>query len=461
MSEHNTPTIKNKDERLSPISFDSRRSVFDHDGSLRTRLAEVWEVVSDRVNDHVEAAAGVLLKVPALKKIITPDVEKVMNAKGVERVIYKFTQPLDQAWVDKMCNISILSQRIGTPHHVAVGTVHAGAHVFRDIAMDRLYNDPVKMKRVVQTISQLEAFEIELIVAMMAHLDARDEQLRLAKHSEEFEHKVIATVTHISASSAQLRAQAEMASDESRDMLKRSIDVASATTQSTVVMRETARLAAQLSNVIDGTYNGIGRAAKDAATAADQSETTMNTVTALAQNAKEIESVLSLIKNIAGQTNLLALNATIEAARAGEAGRGFSVVAQEVKSLAGQVAKATDQITRQIAAVQIGSEKAVIATRSVGEQVAHIHGSAAEMQSAISSQMSSVMAISTAVEETTSSADDIALNINNVRAAAERMASTMVGINGGTVAVDTMLAKLRADLDLFRQALSGSARVAA
>jgi methyl-accepting chemotaxis protein len=469
MSEHNTPYAKNmmhkdishKDDRLSPISFETRRSIFDYDGTLQAKLAEVWEVVNDRVNDHVAAAAQVLLKVPALKKIITPDLEKVMNAKGVERVIYKFTQPLNQSWVDKMCNISVLSQKIGTPNHVAVGTVHAGAQVFRDIAMDRLASDPIKMKRVVQTISQLEAFEIELVVAMMSHLDARDEQSRLARHSEEFEHKVIATVTEIATSSAQLRAQAETASDESRDMLKRSTDVASATSQSTAVMRETARLTAQLSRVIDGTYNGIGRAAKDAANAADQSETTMNTVTTLAQNAKEIESVLSLIKNIAGQTNLLALNATIEAARAGEAGRGFSVVAQEVKSLAGQVAKATDEITRQIAAVQIGSEKAVIATRSVGERVAHIHGSASEMQSAISSQMSSVVAISTAVEETTSSADDIAVNINSVRAAAERMASTMAGINSGTVSVDTMLAKLRTDLDLFRQTLKGSASVAA
>jgi methyl-accepting chemotaxis protein len=225
----------------------------------------------------------------------------------------------------------------------------------------------------------------------------------------------------------------------------------------TVTMREAAKLTAYLSSVIDHTHEDIGVATKNAANAAEQSDATMKTVLKLAQNANEIESVLSLIKNIAGQTNLLALNATIEAARAGDAGRGFSVVAQEVKWLAGQVAKATDDIARQIATVQMTSEQVVEATRSVSERVVLIHSSASNMQSTMSDQKNSITAINTAVEETASCADNIAMNIDSVRAASQHMVNKMTEMSSGTVAMDMMLAKLHTDIDMFREALKAAA----
>jgi methyl-accepting chemotaxis protein len=446
-----------EDTRLAHISLDDRLVLFDPDGRFSASLNEVWSVIKDNVQEQVEAAAQMLLHHPAFKAVLSAQPLQAMLKRGIERTAYKYTHPLNQEWVSELVEIGTLCRKYNAPRHIAVATVHAGSSVFRRAAMDRLKHDPAKMKRVIQTISQLEVFEIELITTKMSQLDAQDELSRLAHHSEDFEQKVMATVSMIAASSAQLRAEAEAAADESRDMLKRSTDVASATGQSTIAMREAAKLAAQLTTVIDMTHEDIGRAATDAADAAEQSETTMNTVTTLAHSAKEIASVLSLIKNIAGQTNLLALNATIEAARAGDAGRGFSVVAQEVKLLAGQVAKATDEIARQINTIQIISEKAVAATRSVVDRVVQIHGSASQMQSTISGQKNSVFAINSAVEETAYSADDIAVNIENMRAASERMAGKMADINSGTVSVDNMLAKLRNDIDIFRVALNVAA----
>jgi methyl-accepting chemotaxis protein len=115
-------------------------------------------------------------------------------------------------------------------------------------------------------------------------------------------------------------------------------------------------------------------------------ETTTATIRSLSQAVDKIGSVVGLISDIAGQTNLLALNATIEAARAGEAGRGFSVVASEVKSLATQTAKATEEIGRQIALIQESTRRAVEGIEGTGKTIAGIAGIAEEVANAVDQQ---------------------------------------------------------------------------
>src|SRR5690606_3955923 len=109
-------------------------------------------------------------------------------------------------------------------------------------------------------------------------------------------------------------------------------------------------------------------------------------VQGLADAAQRIGEVVQLITDIASQTNLLALNATIEAARAGEAGKGFAVVASEVKNLANETAKATDEITGQIAGIQQATKAAVEAIRSIGQTISQINEIATTIASAVEEQ---------------------------------------------------------------------------
>ncbi|SDA17995.1 methyl-accepting chemotaxis protein [Methylobacterium sp. UNC378MF] len=139
-----------------------------------------------------------------------------------------------------------------------------------------------------------------------------------------------------------------------------------------------------------------------AESAVEAARRTRTSVQALARSADGIGQVVSLISTIAGQTNLLALNATIEAARAGEAGRGFAVVATEVKDLATQTAKATEEIAGQIAAMRAATHEAVVAIEEIGGTIEQVHGIALGVAAAVEEQQLATQEIARSVSEAAS-----------------------------------------------------------
>ena len=140
-------------------------------------------------------------------------------------------------------------------------------------------------------------------------------------------------------------------------------------------------------------------------------------VRALAEGAQQIGEVVSLISSIAGQTNLLALNATIEAARAGEAGRGFAVVAGEVKGLAAQTARATDDISKQIGRIQGATQEAVSAIGGIAATIDEVSRIAA--------------AIAEAVEQQGVATREIARNVQEAAQGARMVSETIVDVSSG------------------------------
>jgi methyl-accepting chemotaxis protein len=200
----------------------------------------------------------------------------------------------------------------------------------------------------------------------------------------------------------------------------------------------------------------VAEAARAAQDAVERAHATGATVQGLAESANQIGDVVRLITDIARQTNLLALNATIEAARAGDAGKGFAVVASEVKTLASQTARATEQISAQISAIQAASGDAVGAVQEVANAIQRVSGVASAIAAAVEEQDAVTRDISASVQSVAKQNDEAARAMREVSDVAEgaRTSSGTVKVAAETVAdvtgrlgeqVDGFLTGMRTD----------------
>jgi len=213
------------------------------------------------------------------------------------------------------------------------------------------------------------------------------------------------TSQQISANSEETSAQAKVVSDSAQQVSQNLQTVATGAEEMGSSIREIAKNATE--------------AARVATSAVKVAETTTTTVSKLGESSNEIGQVIKVITSIAQQTNLLALNATIEAARAGEAGKGFAVVANEVKELAKETAKATEDISRKIEAIQTDTKAAVEAIASISEVINQVNGISTTIATAVEEQNATTNEMSRNVSEAAHSSGEITSNINGVAQAAE------------------------------------------
>ena len=243
--------------------------------------------------------------------------------------------------------------------------------------------------------------------------------------------ELTATSKSMSANAEETSAQASVVSAASEQVSRNVVTVATGTDEMSASIREIAANAAEASKV--------------ASHAVSVAESTNGTVAKLGVSSAEIGKVVKVITSIAQQTNLLALNATIEAARAGEAGKGFAVVANEVKELAKETAKATEDISQKIDAIQTDTRSAVAAIREISNIIDRISGIQTTIASAVEEQTATTNEMGRNVSEAAKGSAEIAQNITGV---AEAAVATSQGAEDSALAA-AELTRMAADLQVL------------
>jgi methyl-accepting chemotaxis protein len=230
-----------------------------------------------------------------------------------------------------------------------------------------------------------------------------------------FETKVSSLTQGLSSAATEMEATAQSMTSIAGQTNSQSMTVASAAQQTSANVQTVAAATEELSISIQEITTQVSHSSKIAHSAVEDARRTNVMVQTLATTAEKIGGVIALINNIAGQTNLLALNATIEAARAGEAGRGFAVVASEVKELAGQTAKATEEIGAQINEVQNATRQAVEAIQGIGKTISTISDISTGIAAAMEEQGAATREIARNVQEAARGTEAVTGNIADVK----------------------------------------------
>ncbi len=264
----------------------------------------------------------------------------------------------------------------------------------------------------------------------------------------------------VSTASEQLSSTSQQITANSEETSAQAKVVSDSTAQVTQNLQTVATGAEEMGSSIKEIAKNASEAAKIATSAVRIAETATGTVSKLGDSSTEIGQVIKVITSIAQQTNLLALNATIEAARAGEAGKGFAVVANEVKELAKETAKATEDISRKIEAIQTDTHAAITAIASISDVINQVNGISNTIATAVEEQNATTNEMSRNLGEAARGSGEITFNIAGVAQAAE---STSRGANDTQKAAQQLVqtaAELRRLVEQFKLNSSGPLLVA-
>ncbi|WP_207455293.1 globin-coupled sensor protein [Azospirillum sp. SYSU D00513] len=430
MVDRSAADMTNKRLSVFQVSEADLQLLARHRDFAEKRLPALIESWHERFSDWPEIQAT--LRIPSV------------HAVRVRHWVLAASGKLDDAFLESANRLARAFYEHGVPAY-AVSICHSIVMrgVIEELQLDaparglfgrREAEEKAALRR---ALSKVVWLDLELLLETYATAEAESKRKIAHRIAEDLEGSIKSVIQNTASATSQMQGNAQRMTQIAETTSRQSEEVSGAAAQASMNVQTVAAAAEQLTASISEIARNVSQSSQIASSAVVEAERTNATVSGLVEAAKRIDEVVSLIHNIASQTNLLALNATIEAARAGEAGKGFAVVASEVKNLANQTAKATEEISSQIAAMQQAARDSAQAIGSVGNTITRINAI--------------VTNVAAAVEEQAASTEEIARNVQEAATGTERVNRTIGDVTQGATETGAIAEEVLQAADLLRK----------
>jgi methyl-accepting chemotaxis protein len=457
--------VKKAEESLKHALTASNEASFDQ--RLTSIGAEIpkYRALADKLMDTTVQRNQAVAEAGRLRRVLMDQIDEVTKSQKADQARLK-QQAADSFDTARLLGWSGLALALVIGAFCAFGLTRtiAGAVQAMTKAMQALAQGDTKaeipargrgdeigsMAAAVQVFKDNAIERIRLEAQQAAEIEAKEKRTRAIEQLiGDFDGQMASILRTVSSAATELDSTAQSMAATAEETSRQATASAGAAEQTSANVQTVASAAEQMTGSLLEISRQVSRSTGIANDAVNQAGQTDATVQGLAQAAQKINDVVELISTIAGQTNLLALNATIEAARAGEHGKGFAVVASEVKNLASQTAKATQDITAQIASIQEETNGAVTAIRGIGGTIRQMNEITTTIAAAVEEQNAATAEISRNVAQAAAGTQEVSLNVGQVMEASAQTGSAATQVLGAAGELSQQAEMLRAEVERF------------
>jgi len=382
--------------------------------ATRAALREFWPVVEQEMPRILDGFHKHVAAEPQIAKLVgaaTTEIKKAQTAHWARVFAARFDEP----YVEGIRALALQRSKLGLEPRWFIGGAALMLSALTDLAVRTYRRKPERLAEIIAAVNSAVMLDLDLAIAAYQDAALAERRKVMLDLAAKLEASVGGVAEAVASQSGALQSTARGMAASLEATQRQATTVAASAGQATANVQTVASAAGELTSSVAEIGQRVGHSTSMIGDAVKQATGANERVQGLADAAQKIGDVVKLINDIAGQTNLLALNATIEAARAGEAGKGFAVVASEVKALASQTAKATEEISMQIRAIQEATVVSVQSIQGIAEIIGRVNETAA--------------AIASAVEEQGAATREIARNVQQAARGTEEVSSNIAGIS--------------------------------